>query len=341
MTNRKTDPIARLIKFGLPGLILGISIGIFFYGQSIQTEITNANEGTLRTFLYHDLDYDVDNITSIAVDNAGKTWNGINGCRLLTYDGREWTIIDLLVQPTDQDCFLYFRPDNKPLVGVTWWGPLPGLDCIGYYYDKDIWNCIIPPETEYRDVDVISYSNDNPIYTAHEGESLHLFYNGSWYTYPEDLFLVWTSFVDPDGAVWFGTSDGVIVFDDGKWIDFSDLGSTHVITFDHTNRIWLGSRDQGVRVYDGDEYVSYTENNSGLPSNRITGIAIANNGTAWIGTEERGVVSFDGKKWVHYTESNSGILDDDTKDLVYNSHLDQKKNDDDGVKKTGSPAEYP
>ena len=55
------------------------------------------------------------------------------------------------------------------------------------------------------------------------------------------------------------------------------------------------------------EWLVYNTSNSGLPSNRISAIAIDKSGNKWIGTEGGGLVKFDGKNWIVYNTLNSGL----------------------------------
>lgn len=55
--------------------------------------------------------------------------------------------------------------------------------------------------------------------------------------------------------------------------------------------IWAASRWYGVFRHDGTGWAQYTVED-GLPSNRVTSIAIAPDGTVWIGTADAGVASF-------------------------------------------------
>ena len=51
-------------------------------------------------------------------------------------------------------------------------------------------------------------------------------------------------------------------------------------------------------------------NNSGIPDNYVTSIAIDTNGNVWIGTYSGGGAKFDGTNWTVYNITNSGLTDD-------------------------------
>lgn len=62
-----------------------------------------------------------------------------------------------------------------------------------------------------------------------------------------------------------------------------------------------------VDVAQSSEWQVFDTTNSGLPSNEILSVGIANDGTKWIGTYDQGLASFDGLKWTVYDTSNSEI----------------------------------
>jgi len=58
------------------------------------------------------------------------------------------------------------------------------------------------------------------------------------------------------------------------------------LSFDTQNRLWAGSRTEGLGLYDDNtaSWVTYTYANSGLSSNHVTSIAAGTNGSMWLGT---------------------------------------------------------
>ena len=55
------------------------------------------------------------------------------------------------------------------------------------------------------------------------------------------------------------------------------------------------------------EWIIYNTENSDLPHNRLTCIAIEENETKWIGTRYNGLVKFDGNEWTIYDTTNSEL----------------------------------
>lgn len=122
--------------------------------------------------------------------------------------------------------------------------------------------------------------------------------------------------LDLDNHLWIGTNSGVVVFyvpervfttndfyGSQPSVDLQDtlyhalLGTETVtaIEVDGANRKWLGTEDSGVfLVSEGgsEEILNFNTDNSPLPSNKISTIAIDNNsGEVYFGTE-KGIVSY-------------------------------------------------
>jgi len=124
---------------------------------------------------------------------------------------------------------------------------------------------------------------------------------------------------DKDGAVWVGTSEGPLIFNncskifsssyrisrvkiprnDGSGLADYLLGGVEVtaIAVDGGNRKWLGTKNSGVYLVSDDglkTFHHFTTENSPLPSNDITSIAInPTTGEVFIGTSE-GIVGYGG-----------------------------------------------
>lgn len=124
--------------------------------------------------------------------------------------------------------------------------------------------------------------------------------------------------IDRDGEVWFGTSVGVGVYrnpedvwttnsyyasqpglDEGDGL-YHPLLSTQTVTaiaVDGANRKWFGTKTSGVYLIseDGTEEIQhFTSENSPLPDNEITSLAInEQNGEVFIGTA-KGLISYKG-----------------------------------------------
>ncbi len=99
----------------------------------------------------------------------------------------------------------------------------------------------------------------------------------------------------PDGALWFGTGDGLTRYHEGKWSHWGmdeGIGRGHHprvfhLAVDSDGLPWFthGSEvDAGLGVLRSDTLVEYLTRADGLPSNEILGVTFDDQGSVWITT---------------------------------------------------------
>lgn len=77
------------------------------------------------------------------------------------------------------------------------------------------------------------------------------------------------------------------------------------IITDSKNRIWIGTND-GLSIYDDGEFKNFTTTN-GLPYNTIRGLTEMSNGDIWVGTDKEGIVIFRDSKPFKYLHTKDGL----------------------------------
>ena len=126
--------------------------------------------------------------------------------------------------------------------------------------------------------------------------------------------MVRTICMAPDGALWFGTYNGVAKFDGSEWTIYNTINSDLVyndvieIIIDNSGVMWFSTLG-GAASFDGATWTTYTTANSELPDDFVTGVIKDNQGNIWFGTWG-GIAKFDGVVWTIYNSINSDLLSD-------------------------------
>ncbi len=107
--------------------------------------------------------------------------------------------------------------------------------------------------------------------------------------------------------MWFGTNNGVSVFDGTNWTNYNRANSgivsdTVTVIENHNNTHWIGTRN-GLSKFDGTTFTNYNTSNSGLLADSIISLAIDQAGNVWVGTQS-GIGYFDGIQWTLYNTWN-------------------------------------
>lgn len=113
-----------------------------------------------------------------------------------------------------------------------------------------------------------------------------------------------------DGAIWFGTQDGISRFDGRNWVSYTQndglAGATVRTLFeDRTGAIWAAT-NAGLSRYDGKQWqrVSF-ENAPNDISGEVSALLIDREGVIWVGTR-RGLIRYAGREWRTMYEASRG-----------------------------------
>ena len=161
-----------------------------------------------------------------------------------------------------------------------------------------------------------------------QAADLHLAQQGTWTTYRQSDGLAWDSVLSmaKDGDdMWFGTSNGVSVFDGENWTTYGTSdGLVHrwvnAIAIDTEGNKWFGTSNWVSKLDDGgtphdkndDTWTTY-DSSHGLPFRIISAIAVDQEGNIWFGTQSvdasdgdgYGVCKFYGGYCTNYWENSA------------------------------------
>lgn len=114
---------------------------------------------------------------------------------------------------------------------------------------------------------------------------------------------VYSIFIAPDGAQWFGTNNGIAKHTGNvtleNWTVYTKEEGlvdnfVQAIVSDKDGKLWFGTKN-GISVFDGSTWSSYKTEN-GLMSNNILCLGLDKEGVIWIGTDN-GLNSFKNGKF--------------------------------------------
>ena len=103
----------------------------------------------------------------------------------------------------------------------------------------------------------------------------------------------------PDGALWFGTMDGILRWKDGVWLSLKPgdgLRDARVftLTVDEQGRVWFGHQRKGLGVLENGK-VRYLTRADGLPSEDVWELRLDSRSWLWVATRLGICVERDGR----------------------------------------------
>jgi ligand-binding sensor domain-containing protein len=185
------------------------------------------------------------------------------------------------------------------------------------------WSSVNPPalplDCRRASISDIGFSKDNRLWVVDTCNGLSIYNGESWESYipsSSDLHIT-SGALDDRNRVWLLTFEGVFLFDKGEWTSYTSENSMipnpypenllTSIAFDKIGRAWIGaagpdpSNSSGIFVFDGEDWINYTPENSGLTHGYVCGIVFDNEDRAWIETWNAGLSVYDGTIWINYS----------------------------------------
>ena len=234
-------------------------------------------------------------VHSITEDKTGNLWFGTNGGGLSRYDGNSFMNYTTL-QGLASNIVLSITEDKR---GNLWFGTSGGLSCYGD-------NCEAIASAENRkDKKNVKKSFTN--YTTAQGLV--------------DNFVMCIT-EDKTGNLWFGTSEGVSLFDGKSFTNYTTAQGlsnnvVRCIAEDNSGDIWFGTYGGGALRYNGNRveetgsqnrkteklvksFTNYTTT-QGLANNKVISILVDRAGNLWFGTNGGGVSRYNGKSFTNFT----------------------------------------
>jgi ligand-binding sensor domain-containing protein/serine phosphatase RsbU (regulator of sigma subunit) len=139
--------------------------------------------------------------------------------------------------------------------------------------------------------------------------------------------LVGCLMIDRSNVLWIGTLEGIVKYDLNsqsvttlRTIDGLSDNDISCIYEDSRGRVWIGTKQKGVTLYDRKKFVKYNREN-GLTYGSISSVTEDAGKKIWVATEGGGAFVFDGNRFTNYK-----VKDGLVSDYITLVATDQQKN---------------
>ncbi|MGA2178682.1 MAG: two-component regulator propeller domain-containing protein [Verrucomicrobiota bacterium] len=117
---------------------------------------------------------------------------------------------------------------------------------------------------------------------------------------------IFVLFEDHQGWLWAGTTNGLARWNGEDWKIFTtpDGLVVRAIAEDAEGSLWIGTESRGLVFFKAGKFISYQEEEGGLPGNDISCLYLDRDGVLWVGTSGHGLARFYKGKWTRYSTDN-------------------------------------
>ena len=106
--------------------------------------------------------------------------------------------------------------------------------------------------------------------------------------------------VGPDGRVWFGGSDGLFKYSDGRFEIVKSSVVINSVAVDNNGTVWIAEEENKLLKYYKGTWTTYTPG-GGESYASLFDLSIAPDGSIWGNSNREGLYHFDGETWTLYT----------------------------------------
>ena len=248
-------------------------------------------------------------ISCLTSDRNGNIWVGtIKG--LVKYNGSDWTLYDEYNSGLGRNTVNCIMIDSNKLM---WIGTDEGIKI----FNGELWKSF-----SFKD-------NINSIISIQEDKDGNIFLGTlggrnviksdkkrfSTIDLPFDKFddfTVWTIAIDSFNNKWFGTTKGLVQYDNltssiykSDYQSIPDSNFNYIAIGDDDRRKII-STDKEIFLYETDYVKKINVSNSGMPVKNLYEIVFDKNGNKWFGMDN-GLIKFNGAEWERFVISDPNI----------------------------------
>lgn len=276
-------------------------------------------------------------VLSIHVDDQNSVWVGTEG-GLARFQNNQWTAfttqnseitgneITSIGSDTDNTIYIGTKFNSTAYTGLN-------------IFKNGEWDAISLSNSTIGSNSIldIEQSNNNDILIA-SGGNLSKYNTSGWQRFQAPLYgpfanLVYDIEFDSENIPWILLVNGIAKFDNENFSFYDHIGNTgtydylpRTLGIDITDRIWMGTDDEGIYIFDGTSWSNFNTSNSALTSNNINDIERDINGDIWIACGlSGGLYQIENNNWTHYHNQNTE-LPQNTSNWVYEIEIDQYNN---------------
>jgi signal transduction histidine kinase/ligand-binding sensor domain-containing protein len=243
------------------------------------------------------------NITgSIKEDHFGTLWITTQGSGLLSYNEGKFKS-----HGTNQGIENIFRAIYIDSANKIWSAsPEKGW----FIYDGQQFE-FLKWQKPLQDIEVrtIEEGAEGAIYFGTLGHGIFVFKDGKLNQIPPDDYnnalWVYTIFRCKNNQLWFGTSQGLFLFDGKqfKQLDSPNIATVNSITQDSTGKIWLGASSGLFQIDPETMNVEHMDKDLGLPNSFINSLIIDHEGSLWLTNYKGGIIQLKDGMFNNYQQS--------------------------------------
>ncbi len=230
----------------------------------------------------------------LSIDNGNSVWLNLNSTTTLKYSSNDaWTIYD-----SDQAGMVFghvftLKHDH---IGNVYFGTAAGLIKFdGVNWERfDLSNSGITSNEVFS----VAIDVDNSVWLSALGHQIfggqsgvNHFTGSEWVTFTTNNSGLPSNAaridIQQNGVKWFVSGfDRVATFDDLNWTPVTIPGNGEgsvKLYIDRFDNVWFCT-NYGLIKYDGNQWITYSTSNSGLPSNSVNDVAVDSEGKVWVAT---------------------------------------------------------